>query len=133
MKSWLNQGLKVLIYGIDTEEGSDACRQITTYGAQVVAGIIHGGNPLELEWLTGLDIPSFYLVEQAIAAVPAIDLAMIFVDSYRVSDAVQESIYGGIKHILIITGNIPPQDMINLKQLAQNHGAHLLGGEFRDS
>ncbi len=106
---------KVLVQGITESPASTrAALMMKAYGTNVVAGVSPGRGGLEVE-----GIPIFDLVEQAVAAVGHVDTAVILVDAYSVLDAALEAIAGGIRQIAIVTGGVPPLDMVHLVRKAE--------------
>ncbi|MEG4457001.1 CoA-binding protein [Microcoleus sp. N9_A1] len=106
---------KVLVQGITESPASTrAALMMKAYGTNVVAGVSPGRGGLEVE-----GIPVFDLVEQAVAAVGHVDTAVIFVDAYSVLDAALEAIAAGIRQIAIVTGGVPPLDMVRLVRKAE--------------
>ena len=106
---------KVLVQGITESPASTrAALMMKAYGTNVVAGVSPGRGGLEVE-----GIPVFDLVEQAVAAVGHVDTAVIFVDAYSVLDAALEAIAAGIRQIAIVTGGVPPLDIVQLVRKAE--------------
>ncbi len=114
---------KVLVQGITESPASTrTALMMKAYGTNVVAGVSPGKGGRELE-----GIPIFDLVEQAVAAVGNVDTAVILVDRYSVLDAAQEAIAAGIRQIAIVTGGVPPLDMVRLVRKAEATETLLIG------
>lgn len=113
---------KILVQGISEEQGSIYAARMKSYGTNIVAGTSagHGGQLLH-------GIPVFDLVEQAIVEVGAIDTTIIFVPAYAVLDAALEAITSGIRQIILITGGIPPLDMVKVLRKAEATKTLVLG------
>ncbi|HAJ63868.1 MAG TPA: CoA-binding protein [Cyanobacteria bacterium UBA8543] len=113
---------KVLIQGITEPLGAIYAAKMKDYGTNVVAGVSvgYGGH-------TVYDIPVFDLVEQALSVVGTIDTTIIFVSPYLVLDAALEAIAAGIRQIILITGGIPPLDMVHLLRIASDTQTTILG------
>ena len=119
---WLLEG-KVLIQGITEPLGTYYAARMKAYGTNIVAGIrVVGQQQEQIE-----EIPVFDLVEEAIAQVGEIETTIIFVHPYQVLDAASEAIAAGIKQIILITGGIPPLDLVRLLKKAQVTKTQLLG------
>ncbi|MBD2742079.1 CoA-binding protein [Coleofasciculus sp. FACHB-1120] len=105
---------KILIQGIAEPLAATYTARMTAYGTKVVAAVSagHGGQTLD-------GIPVFDLVEQAIESVGAVDISIIFVPPYSALDAALEAIGAGIRQIILITGGIPPLDMVRLLRKAE--------------
>ena len=100
---------KVLIQGITEPLFSTHAARMKAYGTNVVAGVNPGQGGQILH-----DIPVFDLVEQALAAVGAVDTTIIFVGPYQALDAALEAISAGIRQIIIVSAGMPPLDMVRL-------------------
>lgn len=113
---------KVLIQGITEPLGAIYAAKMKDYGTNVVAGVspAYGGQ-------TVYDIPVFDLVEQALEVVGAIDTTIIFVSPYQALDAALEAIAAGIRQIILISGGIPPLDMVHLLRIASLTQTAVLG------
>ena len=119
---WVLEG-KVLIQGITEPLGPHYALRMQACGTNIVAAIRGPGQEgEEVE-----DIPVFDLVEEAIAEVGEIDTALIFVHPYQVLDAALEAIAAGIEQIVIITGGVPPLDMVRLLKKAHISESRILG------
>jgi succinyl-CoA synthetase alpha subunit len=92
------------------------------YGTNLVAGVSAGQGGQTLH-----GIPVFDLVEQARQEVGPLDATIIFVDSYWVLDAALEAIEAGIAQIILVTGGIPPLDMVRLLRKAQTTQTLIVG------
>lgn len=105
---------KVLVQGITQPLGSYHAARMKAYGTNLVAGVSAGQGGQELH-----GIPVFDLVEEARHQRGPFDATIIFVESYWVLDAALEAIEAGIPQIIIVTGGIPPLDMVRLLRKAQ--------------
>ncbi len=113
---------KVLIQGFDEPQATDYALQMKAYGTNVVAGVSSGSGGKKVR-----GIPVFDLVEQAIAAVGAIDTTIIFSPPYEVLDAALEAIAFGICQIVIVSNGVPPLDMVQLVRKAEACDTLVLG------
>lgn len=105
---------KVLVQGITQPLGLYHTARMKAYGTNIVAGVSVGQGGQKLH-----DIPVFDLVEQARHQLGAIDATVIFVESYSALDAALEAIDAGIPQIILVTGGIPPLDVVRLLRKAQ--------------
>ena len=119
MKSSSN---KVIIQGIDCSLAALYAVQMKAYGTDIIAGVSPGLGGTKIE-----DFPVFDLVEQVSTITEQIDTSLIFVHPYQVLDAVQEAISAGIRRVIVVTSNVPPQDTIKLMQYAKATKTLLLG------
>jgi succinyl-CoA synthetase alpha subunit len=113
---------KVLIQGMTALLWSPYIARMQAYGTQIVAAVSPGSGGESFN-----DLPVFDLVEQAVAAVGAIDTTIIFVPPYQVLDAALEAIASGIKQIIITSAGVPPLDMVRLLRKAEANEAIILG------
>lgn len=113
---------KVLIQGITEPLGAIYAAKMKDYGTNVVAGVSpgYGGQ-------TVYDIPVFDLVEQALSAVGTIDTTIIFVSPYLALDAAKEAIAASIRQIILVSGGMPPLDMVHLLRIAEQTQTTVLG------
>jgi len=117
-----SSGNKVIIQGIDRHVSTFYAVQMKAYGTNLVAGVSPGLGGTKVE-----DIPVFDLVEQVFSLTNEIDTTLIFTPPYQVLDAAQEAIAAGIKRVVVVTPNVPPQDTIKLINYAQASNTLLLG------
>lgn len=113
---------KVMIQGITQPLGAYYAARMKTYGTNLVAGVSVGNGGQEL-----YGIPVFDLVEEAISKCGFIDTTIIFVEPYWVLDAALEAIDGGISQIVVVTGGVPPLDMVRLLRTAEVTGTLIIG------
>lgn len=113
---------KVLVQGITQPLASYHAARMKAYGTNVVAGISAGQGGQQLH-----GIPVYDLVEQALSETGPCEASIIFAQSYWVLDAALEAIEAGIPHIILVTGGIPPLDMVRLLRKAQATDTLILG------
>lgn len=113
---------KILVQGITQPLGLYHAARMKAYGTNVVAGVSvgHGGQELH-------GIPVFDLVEQALSEMGSVDATVIFVESYAALDAALEAIEAGITQIILVTGGVPPLDMVDLLRKAQTTQTLIVG------
>ncbi len=113
---------KVLVQGITQSLGSYYTARMKAYGTNVVAGVSagHGGQELH-------GVPVFDLVEQALSKMGSVEATIIFVESYSALDAALEAIDAGIPQIILVTGGIPPLDMVRLLRKTQASETLIVG------
>ena len=113
---------KVLVQGITQSLGSYYTARMKAYGTNVVAGVSagHGGQELH-------GVPVFDLVEQALSKTGPVEATIIFVESYSALDASLEAIDAGIPQIILVTGGIPPLDMVRLLSKIQASETLIVG------
>lgn len=114
--------LRVAVHGIAEPLGRFYARRLKACGTRAIAGIAPGSGGTSIE-----GIPTFDLVEQAIASVGEIDVSLIFESADRVLDAALEAIAGGIRQLILVTSGVPPLDMMRLLSKAEAVNARVLG------
>lgn len=113
---------KVLVQGITQPLGLYHAARMKAYGTKVVAGISTGKGGQQLQ-----GIPVFDLVEQACNHAGVIDITIIVMKPYQVMDAALEAMDAGIRQIILVTGGIPPLDVVRLLQKAQATKTLIIG------
>ncbi|MGP0128983.1 MAG: succinate--CoA ligase subunit alpha [cyanobacterium endosymbiont of Rhopalodia musculus] len=113
---------KVIIQGITTPLGTIYGKQMKAFGMNIVAGISINGDGLKID-----GIPVFNLVEQAVSEFENIDISVIFTPPYKVLDAALEAMDSGIRQLVIISGGVPPLDMVDLLHKAKVNQTFILG------
>jgi succinyl-CoA synthetase alpha subunit len=113
---------KVLVQGIAQPLGAYYASRMKAYGTNIVAGVSVGytGEPID-------GIPVFDLVEEALCEVGAVEIGLIFVHPYNVLDAALEAIAAGIRQLIIVSGGVPPLDMVDLLKKARATNTFILG------
>ncbi|CEJ47536.1 succinate--CoA ligase subunit alpha [Umezakia ovalisporum] len=100
---------KVLIQGFSEFITATHIAQMKAYGTNLVAGVNPGCGGQQL-----YNLPIFDLVQEVVARFGAIDTTIICVHPYQVLDAALEAIASDISQIIIISGGVPPLDMVKL-------------------
>jgi succinyl-CoA synthetase alpha subunit len=107
---------RLLVQGITGHEGEFHCRQMISYGTQVVAGVTPGKGG---QYVCDGRVPVFDTVEDAVAATEA-NTSIVYVPAPSAPDAILEAADVGIPLIVCITEGIPIHDMIRVcARLAQ--------------
>ena len=94
-----------------------------TGGAQIVAGVSPGRGG---DWVLDGKIPVFDSVEAAVDATGA-EASIVFVPVRNVYDALMESISAEIPLIFCITGGVPLQDILQIREYIQNKPMRIIG------
>lgn len=114
--------IKILVQGITQPLGSYYATRMKAYGTNLVAGVSVGQGGQRLN-----GIPVFDLVEEALSDVGHCDATIIFATPYCALDAALEAIDAGLSPIILVTGGIPPLDIIHLLAKAQATNTLILG------
>lgn len=115
---------RVLVQGITQPLGATAAPAMQAYGTRVVAGVAAGRGGETIG-----DIPVFDLVEHALKAAKVIDTTVIFSPPYEVLDAALEAIAAGIRQLVLISGGVPPLDMVRLLRKAEQTETLVVGSD----
>ncbi len=113
---------KVLIQGISELSEYNYLVPMQAYGTNLAAIVSPGQGGTSLE-----GVPVFDLVEQAVAAIHDLETTLIFSPAHEVLDAALEAIDGGIRQIIIITGGIPPLDIVRLLRKSRATATTVIG------
>jgi succinyl-CoA synthetase alpha subunit len=113
---------KVLIQGFCEFISPTHIAQMQAYGTNLVAGVNPGSGGQQLYHL-----PIFDLVEEVVGKFGQIDTSIICVHPYQVLDAALEAIAADIRQIIIITGGVPPLDMVQLLRKAEAGETLIIG------
>jgi succinyl-CoA synthetase alpha subunit len=114
-----------IVQGITGREAVNLTRECLDYGegAKVVGGVTPGRLGREVH-----GVPVFDTVRQAVAEHGGpIDGSVVTVPPAFTKDAVFEAIVNGVKLIVIVTERIPRGDVAQMVELAEEHGARIIG------
>jgi succinyl-CoA synthetase alpha subunit len=123
MSILLSEDFTFIVQGITGREAVNLTRECLDYGSKVVAGVTPGRKGREVH-----GVPVFDTVEQVnetLGYVP--DGSVVTVPPAFTKDAVFEAIVRGIKLIVIVTERIPRRDVAEMVELADRHGARIIG------
>jgi succinyl-CoA synthetase alpha subunit len=123
MSLYINRNTKILIQGISGDKGTFYSDQMVKNGAQIVAGVTPGNGG---DWVLNGKIPVFDTVDAAVDATGA-DASFVFVPVRNAFDAIMESVSADIPIIFCITGGIPIQDVMRIKEFIRNKQIQIIG------
>jgi succinyl-CoA synthetase alpha subunit len=113
-----------IVQGITGREAVNLTRECLDYGSKIVGGVTPGRKGREVH-----GVPVFDTVQQVIehngGKVP--DGSVVTVPPAFTKDAVFEAIENGIKTVVIVTERIPRGDVAQMVELADEHGARIIG------
>jgi succinyl-CoA synthetase alpha subunit len=121
MSILLKRASRILVQGITTTEGRQHTSLMLESKSEVVAGVSPGRYGQEV-----MGVPVYDKVSEAVKR-HRVDLSIIFVPKNSVLSAALESINGGIKLIIICTGEIPVTETLKIKKAAQEKDCTVLG------
>ena len=117
----LDQNTRSIIQGITGRIGSVQAKWMLEYGTKLVAGVTPGKGGQEVHGL-----PVYDTVQETVDR-HAANASVIFVPAPAALSAVQSALAAGIKLVVVITEHVPVHDSLQMKRMAQRHGAWLLG------
>jgi succinyl-CoA synthetase alpha subunit len=124
MSILINENTTFIVQGITGREAVNLTRECLDYGSKIVGGVTPGRKGRDVH-----GVPVFDTVEQVVehngGKVP--DGSVVTVPPAFTKDAVFEAISNGIKTVVIVTERIPRQDVAQMVELADEHGARIIG------
>ena len=124
MSILIDENTTFIVQGITGREAINLTRECLDYGSKIVGGVTPGRKGRDVH-----GVPVFDTIEQVIAhnggQVP--DGSVVTVPPAFTKDAVFEAIQNGIKLIVIVTERIPRRDVAQMVELANMHGARIIG------
>jgi succinyl-CoA synthetase alpha subunit len=124
MSILLDKDFTFIVQGITGREAVNLTRECLDFGSKIVGGVTPGRKGRDVH-----GVPVFDTVEQVIehngGKVP--DGSVVTVPPAFTKDAVFEAIVNGIKTVVIVTERIPRQDVAQMVELADEHGARIIG------
>jgi succinyl-CoA synthetase alpha subunit len=123
MSILLSKDTTFIVQGITGREAVNLTKECLDYGSKVVGGVTPGRKGREVH-----GVPVFDTVAQAVENHGGpIDGSVVTVPPAFTKDAVLEAIENGIKLIVIVTERIPRGDVAQMVELADTHGARIIG------
>jgi succinyl-CoA synthetase alpha subunit len=125
MSILIDAGTTFIVQGITGREAVNLTRECLDYGAgaKIVGGVTPGRLGRDVH-----GVPVFDTVAQAVAHHGApIDGSVVTVPPAFTRDAVFEAIENGIRIVVIVTERIPRADVAAMVELAELHGARIIG------
>lgn len=116
-----DENTRILVQGITGREAATFVSESIQYGARVLAGVTPGKGGLTVK-----GVPVFDTVAQALAAAPC-NACIISVPARVVKDAAWEALENDLRLLLIVTENIPKQDVAAILEHAAARGARVVG------
>ncbi len=112
----------VIVQGITGAGGSFHTKRMLEYGTNIVAGTSPGKGGQSIE-----GIPVRNTVAECVSEFGA-DFSVIFLPAKFAGEAAIETIYAGIKTIVVVPEHIPIADMMQVRKAAKEYGAVVIGG-----
>ena len=121
MSVLVDKNTRVICQGITGKQGTFHTEQAVAYGTNMVGGVTPGKGGQ-----SHLDLPVFDTVKQAVRETQA-NASVIYVPAPFCKDSILEAIDAGIELVVCITEGIPTLDMLQVKIVADNAGARVIG------
>lgn len=121
MSVLIDKTTKVICQGFTGKQGTFHSEQSIAYGTQMVGGVTPGKGGQ-----THLSLPVFNTVREAVDETGA-TATVIYVPAPFCKDSMLEAVDAGLQLIVCITEGIPVQDMLQVKMVADNAGARIIG------
>ena len=121
MSILVDQDTTFIIQGITGREAVSMTRECLDYGSKVVGGVTPGRGGRDVH-----GVPVFDTVAEATAN-QRVDASVLTVPPAGIRDAAFEAIEHGIKLLVIVTERIPRLEVAQIVELANRHGARLIG------
>src|SRR5581483_1589214 len=111
-----------LVQGITGREAVNLTRECLDYGSKIVGGVTPGRAGRDI-----YGVPVYDCVRDVVAKHGPVHGSIISVPPGFTRDAAFEAIENGIKLIVIVTENIPRQEVAQMVELAGLRGARIIG------
>lgn len=122
MSCLLNSSHRVIVQGITGREGQARTRLMLDYGTNVVGGVTPGKGGAEV-----FGLPVFNSCEEAVKALGAVDVSVLFVPAAAIKDAALDAVRAEIKMVVLVADRVPVWDAMAIAAAAKEHGAEFLG------
>src|SRR5262245_63980151 len=120
MSILINKDTTVIIQGITGREAVNLTREGLDYGTKIVGGVTPGRAGRDV-----YGVPVYDCVRDVIAKHGPVHGSIVSVPPGGTRDAVFEAIENGIRLIVVVTENIPRQEVAQMVELAGLRGAPL--------
>jgi succinyl-CoA synthetase alpha subunit len=111
----------VLVHGISGKQGAFWTERMRAYGTRIVGGV----HP-EMTESAQAGLPIWESVKHAAAAQP-IDVSALFVPPWGMKAAALDAIAAGVPKLVLVTGEVPVQDLLHILAAADDAGCQVLG------
>ncbi len=118
----LTKDSRVIVQGITGTGGSFHTRRMLEYGTNIVAGTSPGKGGQAVE-----GVPVRNTVAECVSEFDA-DFSVIFLPARFACEAAIEAIHAGIKTVVVVPEHIPIADMMQVRKVAGEYGAVVIGG-----
>ena len=118
----VDQDTRFIVQGITGREAVNLTRECLDYGSQIVGGVTPGRAGRDI-----YGVPVYDCVRDVVAKHGPVHGSVVSVPPGFTRDAVFEAVENGIRLIVIVTENIPRQEVAQMVELATLRGARIIG------
>jgi succinyl-CoA synthetase alpha subunit len=111
-----------IVQGITGREAVNLTRECLDYGSRIVGGVTPGRAGRDV-----YGVPVYDCVRDVVAKHGPVQGSVVSVPPGFTRDAVFEAIENGVKLIVVVTENIPRQEVAQMVELADLRGARIIG------
>jgi succinyl-CoA synthetase alpha subunit len=111
-----------IVQGITGREAVNLTRECLDYGSKIVGGVTPGRAGRDV-----YGVPVYDCVRDAVARHGPVQGSVVSVPPGFTRDAVFEAIENGIRLVVVVTENIPRQEVAQMVELAGLRGARIIG------
>lgn len=111
-----------IVQGITGREAVNLTRECLDYGSRIVGGVTPGRAGRDI-----YGVPVYDCVRDVVAKHGPVQGSVVSVPPGFTRDAVFEAVENGIRLIVVVTENIPRQEVAQMVELAALRGARLIG------
>jgi succinyl-CoA synthetase alpha subunit len=122
MSILVGEDTSFIVQGITGREAVNLTRDCLDYGSKIVGGVTPGRAGRDI-----YGVPVYDSVRDVIAKHGPVTGSVVSVPPGFTKDAVFEAIENGIRLIVIVTENIPRQEVAQMVELASLRGARIIG------
>jgi len=122
MSILVNKDTRFIVQGITGREAVNLTRECLDYGSKIVAGVTPGRAGRDI-----YGVPVYDSVRDIVKKHGAVEGSVVSVPPGFTRDAVFEAVENGVKLIVIVTENIPRQEVAQMVELASLRGARIIG------
>jgi succinyl-CoA synthetase alpha subunit len=118
----VDKGTRFIVQGITGREAVNLTRECLDYGSQIVGGVTPGRAGRDI-----YGVPVYDCVRDVVAKHGPVHGSVVSVPPGFTRDAVFEAVENGIRLIVVVTENIPRQEVAQMVELATLRGARIIG------
>ncbi len=122
MSILITKDTRFVVQGITGREAVNLTRENLDYGARIVGGVTPGRAGREV-----YGVPVYDCVRDVVTVEGGVEGSVVCVPPAFTRDAVFEALENGIRLIVVVTENVPRQEVAQMVELAELRGARIIG------